>query len=98
MSHRRKLVVPVEDLMRFPFLKRQDRAMLHLQRDRPRSNRSRFHTLKEACVIERLVPERLGQSLTCARPMDNGPSELARLFFQEVAWLILYCARRTRPF
>ena len=29
---------------------------------------------------------------------DNGPSKLARLFFQEVAWLILYCARRTRPF
>ena len=30
--------------------------------------------------------------------MGNGPSKVARLFFQEVAWLILYCARRTRPF
>jgi hypothetical protein len=35
---------------------------------------------------------------TCARPTDNDPSKLARVFFQEVAWLILYCARRTRPF
>jgi len=62
------------------------------------SDLSRFHTLKEACGIERLAPERLGCSLTCARPTDNGPSKLAHLFFQEVAWLILYCARRTRPF
>jgi hypothetical protein len=29
-------------------------------RDRSMSDRSRFHTLKEACGIERLAPERRG--------------------------------------
>ena len=30
------------------------------KRDRSMSDRSRFHTLKEACGIERLAPERRG--------------------------------------
>jgi hypothetical protein len=40
---------------------------------------------------------RSGHPATC-RCSKNGPSKLARLFFQEEAWLILYCARRTRSF
>ena len=60
--------------------------------------RSCFHALKEACGIERLAPDRRGWFHTRTHLTDNGPSKLARLFFQEVAWLILYCARRTRPF
>ncbi len=29
---------------------------------------------------------------------SNAPSKLARISTRRVAWLILYCARRTRPF
>jgi len=69
-------------------------AFIHLST--LRSERGQTH--------ERFVPAstlllwRRGLSHTCGRPTDNDPSKLARLFFQEVAWLILKCARRTRPF
>ena len=69
------------------------------KQDRSISGWSRFQTLSQkACGIERLAPERRVLSDTCAHPLDNGPSKLAHLFFQEVPWLILYCARRTRSF
>lgn len=44
---------------------------------------------------DRLAPERRVLSPTCTRSMDNGPSKLAHLFFQEMAWSILNCAHRT---
>ena len=59
-----------------------------------------FSTGKHAAASD-LRQEWRGFSRTCARPTDNDP-KLGRLFFQEVAWLILYCARSasrrtTRP-
>jgi hypothetical protein len=47
----------------------QERTVTHPENgDRSMSDRSRFHTLREACDIERFAPERRGLSYTCARP------------------------------
>ena len=63
------------------------------------SDRSIFpHSIRKCAPSSNLRRNGGGVSRICASPTDDGPSKLARLFFQEVAWLILYCARRTRPF
>ena len=64
------------------------------------SDRSRVHTL-QGSMRQRATYARNGEAYLVRAHIQRimiPPSLLACLFFQEVAWLILYCARRTKPF
>ena len=82
--------------MRFFGTEQECRRLPSEKRDRFISDRSRFHTLKEACGIERLAPERRGLSRAWARPTRGFRPFL--LVLRGSGQAALYCAHRTSTF